>query len=79
MKDRRLLGTWLYKVAFRVALRARADAGRRILQAPEAVTPAPVLDLEGRELRAVLDEEILRLPSRYRLPVVLCYLRGAQS
>lgn len=76
VKDRRLLGTWLYKVAFRVALRARAEAGRRILQAPEAVTPAPVLDLEGRELRAVLDEEILRLPSRYRLPVVLCYLEG---
>jgi len=76
LRNRHLLGTWLYKVAYRVALRARAEANRQIPPARERTAPAPVEDLERRELRVVIDEEILRLPWRYRLPVVLCYLEG---
>src|SRR5207245_4612147 len=29
-----------------------------------------------QEIRLILDEEIERLPERYRLPVILCYLHG---
>src|SRR5947209_8379126 len=72
-----LLGSWLYRVAFRAALRARAAAARR----PEQAAPAADLavtnrDAETAELRRVLDEEIDRLPLKYRVPVVLCYLEG---
>jgi RNA polymerase sigma factor (sigma-70 family) len=76
LRDSRLLGTWLYKVSYRVALRARAGAGRRTPPTPEGVAPTPADELERRELRAVIDEEIDRLPWRYRRPVVLCYLEG---
>jgi RNA polymerase sigma factor (sigma-70 family) len=76
LRDRRLLGTWLYKVALRVALRARAEANRCPPLAPEGFAPAAEEEFKRRELRAVIDEEILRLPHRYRQPVVLCYLEG---
>jgi RNA polymerase sigma factor (sigma-70 family) len=70
-----LLGTWLYRVAFRAALRARAASARRRELPP---TDIAVMDdrVERAELRHVLDEEIDRLPEKYRVSVVLCYLEG---
>jgi len=69
---------WLYRVAFHAALKAKARSARRETSLPEiAAPPVSVADeLDNRELRAVLDEEVLRLPERFRLPVVLCYLQG---
>jgi RNA polymerase sigma factor (sigma-70 family) len=73
------VASWLYGVALRVAGKARSAAARRrerqaeLRDVPAAeATPAWV----GRELRAVLDEEVGRLPARYRLPFVLCHLEG---
>ena len=73
------LGGWLYQVAFHAALRARRQAALRRQHERQAGprTPAdPFAELSGRELLSVLDEEVQRLPERYRGPLVQCYLEG---
>lgn len=73
------VGSWLYEVAFRCAAKARVSAARRRHhegQAPDMNPPDPSADVDRRELRSVLDEELTRLPEKYRAPVVLCYLEG---
>jgi RNA polymerase sigma factor (sigma-70 family) len=76
---RELVGSWLYGVARRTALTARARIDRRhtrelqVQELPEqAVEPVP----NGQELRQVLDSELSRLPSKYRVPLVLCELEA---
>jgi RNA polymerase sigma factor (sigma-70 family) len=78
IRDRRLLGPWLYGVARRVAVRARVRAARRVDRRNVASEPAVAAhdDLEWRDLAPVLDEEVSRLPERYKRPVVLCDLQG---
>jgi RNA polymerase sigma factor (sigma-70 family) len=79
IRDGDLLGNWLYGVAMRVAARARArGARRRAHEAPGAEEAAVAAsgDGERRELRSVLDEEVGRLPEKYRAPIVLCYFQG---
>jgi RNA polymerase sigma factor (sigma-70 family) len=73
------LGCWLYGVAYRLALKARAAAARRRAHErrvadmrPDDLTNEPSWD----ELRPALDEELARLPERLRAPLVLCYLQG---
>jgi RNA polymerase sigma factor (sigma-70 family) len=75
------IGPWLYGVACRVALHARSAAARRHaleVQAGGAAAETPARGEEpgGDELRSILDEELARLPAKYRAPVVLCYLEG---
>jgi RNA polymerase sigma factor (sigma-70 family) len=78
--DRRgSLGPWLYTVAYRLAVRARS-ASRRLPPAPAGLEPVaaadPLGELTGRELCCVLDEELRRLPEKFRAPLVLCCLEG---
>jgi RNA polymerase sigma factor (sigma-70 family) len=77
------LGPWLHRVAGRIAAKARARAARRAVRehpAGACVTVDPASEGTGGDLtgetRAVIDEEVGRLPEKYRLPVVLCYLEG---
>jgi RNA polymerase sigma factor (sigma-70 family) len=69
---------WLHRVARRVALRAaKQRATRRQRETVLVADPPARAGAEpDAELRAVLDAEIDRLPERFRLPVVLCYLDG---
>src|SRR4051794_22740061 len=72
------LGRWLYGVSRRVSARVRAAAAvrsTREVAGVELVT-APDPDPARRELGIVLDEEIGRLPEKFRAAVVLCDLGG---
>jgi RNA polymerase sigma factor (sigma-70 family) len=72
------LGRWLYGVARRVAAKARArsERSRARSAALEAEPAAPEPADDRGELVAALDEEVSRLPERYRAPVILCHLEG---
>jgi RNA polymerase sigma factor (sigma-70 family) len=72
------IGPWLHEVATRVALKVRSGVVRRVRVERDAESiELPVRDREpGDDLRAVLDEELSRLPAKYRSPLVLCYLQG---
>jgi RNA polymerase sigma factor (sigma-70 family) len=72
------LGSWLHGVAYRTALKARAQsATRQVYEARAPVRQASEPDdLSWREVQRVLHEELNRLSERYRLPLVLCYLQG---
>jgi RNA polymerase sigma factor (sigma-70 family) len=76
---REALGSWLYGVAYRVSLKARADAARRRRHeraAARQAADAPSGEGAWEAVRPVLDEEVGRLPEKYRRPVVLCYFEG---
>lgn len=77
--DRRVLGSWLYEVAYRIAIRAKTDTLKRRAHerhvAETAATPSDG-DAGWDELRPILLEEVNRLPEKYRTLVVMCYLQG---
>jgi RNA polymerase sigma factor (sigma-70 family) len=73
------LGSWLYGVAYRVALKARADSARRRRHERQAAERDEVRSqrCETRDdLGSILDEEVNRLPDKYRQPIVFCYFEG---
>ena len=73
------VGSFLYGVAYRLAQRARADAARRRRhESRQAAAPPadPLAEVSGRELLAVLEDELDRLPAKYRTPLALCCLHG---
>ncbi len=79
IRSRELLGSWLYGVAYRTAMKARAmSAKRRIKEREAGQRPRPEAAADGapEELLAALDRELHRLPDKYRAPVVLCELEG---
>jgi RNA polymerase sigma factor (sigma-70 family) len=76
------LGSWLYGVAYHIASQARRQAHRRERRERQAAEPAPAgpcADTPWSDWQPVLDEEIQRLPAKYRLPLVLCYLEGKSN
>lgn len=77
------IGGWLYMVAFRIALRAKARKTRRgqvekplddHLADDKSADPA---DSTARsELRNLLDIELSRIPEKYRTAFLLCQVEG---
>jgi RNA polymerase sigma factor (sigma-70 family) len=77
------LASWLYKVAFRISLRARSRVVKkdRLEQRAEdwlleRAGSEPYADVAVHDLQRVICEEVHRLPEKYQAPVVLCYLEG---
>jgi RNA polymerase sigma factor (sigma-70 family) len=84
IRNRFVLAGWLHEVAHRIAVKARVSAHRRrtLERQAMAMSPVPIESNEQNEaaawneLRPVLHDEVGRLPEKYRLPVILCYLEG---
>jgi RNA polymerase sigma factor (sigma-70 family) len=73
------LPAWLHRTACnlaRSAVRARQRRHRAEARAVGRSAGNPLDDLSSRELLAILDEELGRLPEAFRLPLVLCCLEG---
>jgi RNA polymerase sigma factor (sigma-70 family) len=70
------LGPWLHRVACRAAMRTRTDAARRLALEQKATRSTRKFHTDGdpTDRAAILQEEIDRLPERYRLTLVLCDL-----
>jgi len=76
IRRRESLGPWLHGVAVRLARRARFLALRHGVSRPLPELAAREPGTGTAEIGPVLDEELGRLPEKYRRPVVLCYLGG---
>src|SRR5262245_62936163 len=79
LRSRELLPNWLYGVAHRTALKARAmNVHRRARDrtAQEIARSEAPADGARDQLLECLDAELSRLPEKYRAPVVLCELEG---
>jgi RNA polymerase sigma factor (sigma-70 family) len=77
IQRREAVSGWLYRVAYHLAARAKANAARRRVLEKRAVTMPtadPLLDLSLREVRTILFEELEGLPDHYRAPLILCGL-----
>ena len=70
--------SWLHGVARRVALKARAQANtrRQYEQRVPMRESAGEEEISYREMRTSFDEELTRLPEKWRQPLILCYLEG---
>jgi RNA polymerase sigma factor (sigma-70 family) len=79
ISHREALGSWLYRVAYRVALKARSQAKKRAAMPSELdclAAPTETDDAGQRDLRRMICEEVNRLPAKYRAPIVACFFEG---
>jgi RNA polymerase sigma factor (sigma-70 family) len=79
IRRREAVASWLYRVAYRVAVQAKVHFASQRAQEAAAAAERPTSDrpdLSWRDLWPVLDEEMNRLPDKYRAPLVLCFLEG---
>ena len=77
--SRELLANWLYGVAHQTALKARATAAKKNVrerQVTEMPEPAVAEQDLWNDLQPLLDEEVSRLPDKYRVVIVLSDLEG---
>jgi RNA polymerase sigma factor (sigma-70 family) len=80
VEPREMIANWLYGVAYRTASKARSMIAKQRLRErrlPEMPEPeAAEADHCWHDLQPLLDQELSRLPDKYRSPIVLCDLEG---
>ncbi len=78
IRKRDTVGDWLHGVAYRTAMNAKRSAARRRIHEARlrTVVPQAAASPTWDDVKAVLDEEIQRLPRRFREAFVLCVLEG---
>jgi RNA polymerase sigma factor (sigma-70 family) len=74
-----LVAGWLHETAYRTSMKARTMMARRrarerrMQQAASAEVSNPECD---EDMLRILDQELSKLPEKYRMPLVLCALEG---
>jgi RNA polymerase sigma factor (sigma-70 family) len=76
LRSRELLANWLYGVAYRTSMKARAMNAKRRTKERQATEVSRPASEACEELVAKLDHELSRLPDKYRAPIILCELEG---
>jgi RNA polymerase sigma factor (sigma-70 family) len=79
IKPRDMVGNWLYGVAHLTAMKARATTAKRRARERQVVDMPEPAETErdwGRDLYPILDQQLSRLPDKYRVAIVLCDLEG---
>jgi RNA polymerase sigma factor (sigma-70 family) len=83
IRNRRMLASWLYSVAYRIATRMTAQSERRRglhSRAGGGVSPLRADDAAAvRELRQLVQDEVDRLPEDLRTLVVYSYVEGKSN
>jgi len=86
IRDHQYLAGWLCEVAHRIAVRSRGAGARRrareaqVLAMSDAVRPPDQENQACREeIQPLIQEEVHRLPEKYRTPVVLSYFEGRSN
>ncbi|GIW80058.1 MAG: hypothetical protein KatS3mg105_1865 [Gemmatales bacterium] len=78
IRKQKSIASWLYGVAYRIALNARMKTMRRrrhetlLAEVPEPAEQSAT----SHDPEPVLMEELNRLPDKYRTPLLLCYFNG---
>ena len=77
LRRRGLVSNWLYGAARKAALKARAMRNLRHRKEKEAGVEKTRMSADhDRDLQELLDQELERLPDKYRAAIVLCDLEG---
>src|SRR5205807_2006427 len=78
VQPRDMVGNWLYGVAYRTALEAKKLAARRRnREKKRCAMPRPEAGNEvWHDLKPLLDQELTKLPDKYRFVLVSCDLEG---
>ena len=82
IRNRRMLASWLYAAAYRIATRMKAQSARRRelhSRAGGGVSPLRAAAAAFRELRQLLRDEVDQLPEDFRTLVVHSYLEGKSN